>query len=240
MQANTVMKRLRICKSFLLALLLFSSMATATWAQSSQLQSVRSSELNMQLHRAETAWKSGASLLEAKARLDHVLNELPDDLEARTLRAEVLLDMNRPEEALVDAQRAAELAPESGAAHLLLTEAARRSSKLDLAREALRDAVAHLDESAARHVRLSWNAALLEELEVAESLARTALALDESEASAYYQLARVFLQTDQDEEAASVLRRGFRAEVLDAAFVERDVLLRRLSDHPMLQKFIGR
>lgn len=234
------MKRLRICKSFLLVLLLVSGMATAAWAQSNQLQSVRSSELNMQLHRAETAWKSGASLLEAKARLDHVLKELPDDLEARTLRAEVLLDMSRPEEALDDAQRAVELAPESGIAHLLLTEAARRCSKLDLAREALREAVAHLDESATQHVRLSWNAALLEELEIAESLARTALALDESEAAAYYQLARVFLQKDQDEEAASVLERGFRAEVLDAAFVERDVLLRRLADHPMLQKFMSR
>lgn len=234
------MKPLQICKSFLLVLLLASSMAATAWAQSSQLrQSVRTPELNMQLHRAETAWKSGASLLEAKARLDHVLRELPNDLEARMLRAEVLLDMNRPEEALADAQRATELAPEDGTAYLLLTEAARRSSRFALAREALGEAVTYLGENSAAHVRLSWNAVLLKELEIAESLARAALALDRTEASAYYQLARVFLQTGQPEEAASVLRRGFQAGVLDAAFIEGDALLRRLSGHPMLQEFMG-
>ncbi len=215
-------------------MLLAAGGATDGWAQTT----ARPHKLEIQLHRAETAWKSGASLLEAKARLDRVLDKLPDDLEARTLRAEVLLDLNRPEEALVDARRAVALAPSSGQAYLLLTEAARRSSHLDLARRALQQAARKLGENAARHVRLSWNAVLLGKPALAESLAREALALDETEAAAYYQLARVFLRQEQPDQAAAALARGLESGIAAPSFIRGDRVLRRVAEHPRLRRWM--
>jgi hypothetical protein len=43
--------------------------------------------IEVQFHRAEAAWKTGASLHEAKARIDRVLEEIPGDVDARKLRA---------------------------------------------------------------------------------------------------------------------------------------------------------
>ncbi len=194
--------------------------------------------LGQELRRAETAWKSGTSLLEAKARLDRVVEAYPDELEARTLRAQVLLSMNRPDEALADTRRAVELAPESGEAHLLLSEAARVSGDLDLARAELDRAAELLKEDAALHTRLSWNAALLGQLDRAEAFARVALALDDRSAAAYYQLARVFLLRGSPDQAVTVLERGFRASVLDTAMLAQDSLLVQVVDHPSLQPFI--
>lgn len=207
-------------------------------APESAAQSERPPELSMEYHRAEAAWRSGASLLEAKARLDRVLEERPDDFEARTLRAEVLLAMGRPEEALDDARRATQLVPESGRAHLIMAEAARLSSNLELAEEELDAAAEHLVDDAALHIRFSWNAALLGRLDQAEAFARIALALDEDSAAAYYQLARVFMLKKQPDQAAAILERGLRASLLNAGGITQDSVLTRVKDHPSLRGFV--
>lgn len=195
--------------------------------------------LDAEYHRAEVAWKSGSSLLEAKARLDRVLGELPDDQEALQLRARVLLGLDRPEEALADAQRATELSPTNGEAHLVLSEAARRSNRLDLARRELSEAADHLTDDAMLHVRLSWNAALLDQPERAEAYARIALAQDDKLPEAYYQLARVFAQNGKMDEAAAVLARGLRASVVEPSAIQADKTLRSLVDHAVLRQLMS-
>jgi tetratricopeptide (TPR) repeat protein len=200
----------------------------------------RPPELDRQFRRAEMAWRRGANLLEAKARLDHLLGERPDDLEARKLRAEVLLEMDRPGAALRDADHAAEFRPRGGMAHLLRAEAARRDSQPDLARRALDRAAEHLPQKTGPHVRLSWNAMRLGRLAQAEAFARVAVALDSSAAPAYRQLARVFTERGSNDEAASVLARGLRAGALKPRALREDERLRSLADHPRLQGLVRR
>ena len=209
-------------------------------ATSAHAQGVRPPELNVQYHRAETAWKSGASVLEVKARIDRVLEALPDDVEALKLRAQALLKMDRPEEALVDVRRAVELRPKDGEAHLILCEAARRTGDAEGAEHALEAASALALDDAALHIRLSWNAVLLEKLDKAESFARVAMASDPDEAAAYYQLARVFVLKQQPEAAATVLLNGLNASLLDPVAITADTVLVHVVDHPDLRARLGK
>jgi Flp pilus assembly protein TadD len=205
-----------------------------------QAQSARPPELNVQYHRAETAWKSGASVLEVKARVDQVLEALPDDVEALKLRAQALLKMERNEEALDDARRVVRLSPKDGEAHLILCEAARRNGDIEGAERALAAASELALDDAALHIRLSWNAVLLGNLDKAESFARVAMASDPNEAAAYYQLARVFILKRQPEEAVTVLLSGLNASILDADAVTADTVLVQVVDHPDLRSLLGR
>ena len=88
-----------------------------------RIPATRPARLNVQYHRAETAWKSGNSILEAKARIDRVLKEIPADPEARKLRAGIYMSMGQPAKALIDARAAAEINPFDGEAYLLQCEA---------------------------------------------------------------------------------------------------------------------
>lgn len=218
--------------------------AVLLWLGSSAIpvqgQIVRSPELNMQFHRAEAAFKSGTSLLEAKARVDRVLEDLPDDIEARKLRAEVFIAMGRPKDALVDARRAAQLAPGDGEAHLLVSEAARLSGDYELAIQAMDDAAEHAPDDAPLHVRLSWNAMEIGQLEKAEAFARIALALRPNDAAAYQQLARAFILQDKHEAAAEILARGLRSAVIPLDAVRRDSVLSQLLAHPLLGPYTER
>ncbi|PSQ84387.1 MAG: hypothetical protein BRD44_01130 [Bacteroidetes bacterium QS_7_67_15] len=204
-----------------------------------RVQGGRPPAIDRQFHRARAAWRTGSSLLEAKARLDRVLRALPKDTEARKLRAKVLLEMGRSAEALSDAERATELAPNDGEAHLLRAEAAREQSRFETARRALDAAADHLPaEDAALHARLSWNALLLGRLDQAEAFGRVALQLDSTSAPAYRQLARVFLERERPGEAAAVLARGLRAKALRPRALREDERLRRLTDHPRLRELV--
>lgn len=195
---------------------------------------VRPPEVNVQYHRAEKAFKSGASILEAKARVDRVLASVPDDVPARKLRAQVLLALDRPEEAFVDALRATVLAPTDGEAHLILAEVARATGATRLAVEALDLAAEHVLDDAPFHVRLSMNAAALGQLDRAEAFARIALALDAREPAGYYQLAKVFILQNRNADAAEILARGLRSEVLLRSAIAEDSLLRRVLSDPTL------
>jgi len=203
-------------------------------------QHIRSPELHVQYLRAETAWRTGGSVLEAKARIDRVLESAPNDVEALKLRAQVLMAMNRSEEALMDAMRAVEIEPEDGEAHLILCEAARHTGNMGLAERSLDAAAERVLDDAPFHISFSWNAALLGQLDKAEAYARVALALDETNAAAYYQLARVFMYRDQTEAAASVLARGLNDSILDPSSLQEDTLLVRLIYHPLLDGLVRR
>lgn len=203
-------------------------------------QVVRTPDLNVQYHRAETAWKSGASVLEVKARVDRVLDELPNDVEALKLRAQALMKLDRNEEALADARRAVRLSPKDGEAHLILSEAARRNDDPELAERSLEAASALALDDVALHIRLSWNAVLLNKLDKAEAFARVAMASDPDEAAAYYQLARVFVLKEQEDAAVTVLLNGLNASVLDRDVIASDTVLVRILDHPDLQARLQR
>ena len=199
-------------------------------------------QIQMNFHRAETAWRNRTNLLEAKVRADHVLRDAPDHANALKLRAEVLIAMERYAEALVDAERATELDPNDGSAYLIMTEAARLTGNLPLARTSLeRAAQLALEEGADFHIRLSRSALLLEkqDWDMAESFARVALAKDRNYAAAYYQLARVFAIQDRDEDAITTLVRGFEADLLDAVYVRNDSTLGRLVTHQRLEEFVN-
>lgn len=204
-----------------------------------QTPPARSSELNLQFFRAETAWKSGSSLLEAKARVDRVLKALPNDVPALKLRAQVLLGLERPAEALVDARRAAQLAPQDGEAHVILSEAALAAGDRSLALSALDVAAGLALDDAPLHARLSWTAVQLGVLDKAEAFARIALALSPADGAGYYQLARVFVLRNQPDEAALVLARGFRAQLLEPDLVRDDPVLQRLQGHAELATWLG-
>lgn len=202
-------------------------------------QGVRPPDLSAQFHRAETAWRSGASILEAKARIDRVLESRPNDAEALRLRAQVLMGMDRPQEALRDARRAVAIDPKSAESQLVLCEVARTAGERMLAEQSLQTASELVFDDAALHVRLSWNAVLLDQVEKAEAFARTALALDADAPSAYYQLARVFVLQDHPDAAAMILSKGFRRLLLDPSTVQGDSLLTRLTAHPTVQPHLN-
>ena len=216
-------------------------LCAASWfPQGIHGQHNRPSALNVQYLRAETAWRSGGSVLEAKARVDRVLEVLPDDVEALKLRAQVLMVMDRNDEALLDARRAVAINPDDGEAHLILCEAARLNQNLDLAERSLDTAAERVLDDAPFHIRMSWNAALLGHLDKAETYARVALALDESDASAYYQLARVFIYREQPDAAASVLASGLNNSILDPSALREDTLLVQVLHHPTLDGMVRR
>ncbi len=203
----------------------------------SQAQTERSQALHLEFKRAENAFQTGASVLEAKARLDRVLKEEPDDAEALKLRSQVLLALGRHTEALADARRAAAALPRDGEAWLVLCEAARLCGEREIAEDALDRAASQVLDDAGMHVRMSWNALELGHREKAEAFARIAIALDSRMASGYYQLARVFLSARRPDPAAEVLARGLRLEVLSADAIAADGDLKALVGHRLMAPY---
>lgn len=220
------LNRMRI---FLMVALLLAA-ATPVSAQE------RSPALEVQFHRAEAAWKAGASLHEAKARVDRVLEELPSDVEARKLRAQVLLALDRPADALADALRAIDIAPSDAEARLILCEAAIAADEPVLARRELDAAAERIVDDPVMNLRLSVNAMALGQFERAEAFARTAMNLSPLNPHAYYQLARVFVARGRTDDAAAVLEQGFQRSTLDGSVVRSDSLLQRVTGHPALRE----
>ena len=210
---------------------------TSAQETTSQLQFKRPPELNAQYHRAEAAWQSGSSLLEAKTRVDKVLEVLPDDGPALKLRAKVLMELDRPDEALEDAQRAVAIDPRDGDAHLVLCHVARVLGRNTLAEEALMRAASLLVEDPAAHIHLSREAELLNRYDLAEAYARTAVLQVPDERSAHLQLARAFAIQGKSDESATILVKAFEADVLRSSDARRDSLLAPLMGLPRLQRY---
>lgn len=201
----------------------------------SAAQTVRPPELNLQYHRAEAAWKRGGSLLEAKARVDRVLHELPEDVEALKLRSQVLLSLQKYDEAFEDAKGAVQLDETDGEAQLILAEAARHVDQRGVAISALEAASDQLLSDARAHIRMSWLAMELGLPNRAEAFGRIALALDSSEPAAYQQLARVFMLQGKADEGAEILLRGLTGSRLNRNAIETDSVLSPLLDHATLE-----
>ncbi|MDX1430749.1 MAG: tetratricopeptide repeat protein, partial [Rhodothermales bacterium] len=180
-------------------------------------QVARTPQQNAEFRRAEAAWLSGGSLLEAKERLDNVIESLPDDAPALVLRTKILLALERNPEAYRDAKSAFLLLPEDGEVSLLMTRAARLAGDTTLALEALRCASSTISTDAHSHLRLSIESLHLGRHEEAESLARVAVALDPRYSEARLQLARVLAVRGNTEAAAKAL-----TAALDESLVTRD------------------
>ncbi len=211
-----------------IALLVVAALLVSANAPRAPAQDVRSPELNVQFHRAHTAWSTGNSLLEAKARIDRVLNDRPNDVEALKLRAAILMDMQRPEEAFQDAHRATRLTPEDGEAHLLRCESAAQIGQEDAASEALEQASNLFLERIDHYVRLSSCALEIGAGTRAESLARVAVAQDNTDPRGHVQLARVFLASDEPDEARAIVNRLIEANSLSRLAVMADSQLASL------------
>jgi len=187
----------------LLLIALLGGISTPT----AQAQTVQSADTKVQFHRARTAFESGNSLLEAKARIDRVLKEDPEDVEALKLRSSILMGLGRKEDAIDDAIFATRLAPKDGEAQLLLCETAYANENMPLASEALKNATDVIAKQVSWLVRLSVCALSLGDTHRAESLARTAVAANDLEPKAHIQLARIFVRSGRNQDAISVLNK---------------------------------
>ncbi len=197
----------------------------------------RPRQLNEQLQRARTALVSGTSLLEAKARVDRVVSALPNDAEARVLRAEILLAMGRYDAAAEDAIVACELQPNNGTAHLTLAEAAFHIGDPATAERSMDRSSQLLVDDGGAHVRLSRLARELGLQEQSVAFARIAVALAPANARANYELARAFVFASKTDAAASVLANGLEAGLLASETVLSDSLLQILQKHPALRSW---
>lgn len=202
-------------------------MAVATVPTSAQ-SITRPRSLNEQFLRARNAFVSGSSLLEAKTRVDRVVEELPGDAEARVLRAEILIRMGRYEAAAVDAAEAARLQPSNGNAHLVLAESSLQLGDTDTASRSMDRASRLLVDDAAAHVRLSRLARALDRSDRAVAFARIAVALEPNNAACHYELARAFVASSNRTAAASVLTKGLEIGLLSADYIAADEVLRDL------------
>lgn len=225
---------------FLVVLLIAPATISSAQIPRPTLRSMRPPELNVQFHRAETAWKSGNSLLEAKARIDRVIVVLPDDVEARKLRAGIYLSMEQPQNALTDARAAARLESSDGEAHLLVCEAAVRTNRNKMASEALYLSSDLLLGRPDLHIRLSQCAVDLGQLDDAEAYARIALAGHDMSAAAYLQLARVFVFAGQIQKSVTVLERGLKLGLVKPRQILGDDDLKELAENEELMALIGK
>lgn len=218
------------CTTLLVLVMWMTAPVTAQVAALNNTPQVRPQQLNMQFHRAKTAFQSGASLLEAKARVDIVLNGLPDDTEALKLRASILMALDRPEQAFRDARRAVTLSSGDGEAHVLLCESGVASGHEPDAHRSLESATDFILGDVALYVRLSTCALNLAQTPPAEALARLAMASTDRDGRGHLQLARVFMHTERPDNAVTVLVQGLQERAVRAWDIRRDPLLAPLME----------
>jgi len=186
------------------------------------VQSGRNAEQETQFHRARTAWESGISMLEAKARIDRVLKELPRDVEALKLRTSILMGLGRPADAIDDALYTVQLTPTDGEAQLLLCETAVANGNKPIATAAL-EAASVLILSQSQHlIRLSACALAADDSARAEALARIVVAQKESDPRGHIQLARVFLRGGRLDAARNVLDKLVENGLVTHASIAKD------------------
>lgn len=197
----------------------------------------RPPELKQEYFRAERAWHTGSSLIEARARLDRVLLRLPDDHEALRLRARVSMDLDRTADALLDARRAVTLIETDPDAWLLLAETSLRANDPESALEAMEQAASRVDERPDDHLRLSWIAQELGFLDRAETHARVGLAMDAPRPAALRRLAHVFMAQNRPDDAARLLARALDEGSCRIDLVTTDPVLEPLGAHPLLARW---
>lgn len=194
----------------------------------------RSPAYDREVYRADLAWRGEGSLLEAKVRLDRVLAAYPADPEALRLRAQVLLALDRREEAYLDARNAHTLQPDHPEALLVLCEAARLNGDSLTAQNALDAATSLLFRNAPLHARLAWNAEQMGLWNRAEGFARLSVLQDPELGVGYLLLARIFMHRGVPEAAASVLADGLSRNAMSFSSVREEPLFAPLTSHPAL------
>jgi Flp pilus assembly protein TadD len=209
--------------TFMAVLLLATAAPVATG------QIVRPPRLNVQYHRAETAFRSGNSILEAKARIDRVLNQLPQDIEARKLRASIFLSMDRPKDALEDARKAVRLRPDDGEAQLLVCESAADLGLKQEATRALHHSADLLVDHPDLHLRLSMCALQIDRFDEAQAYARIALAGKPRDPTIYLHLAHLFVLSGDTDKARTLTLKGLSEGILSVEALQTDSLLSRFS-----------
>ncbi len=186
---------------------------------------VRSNAISAQLYRAEIAYKSGASLLEAKVRVDRVLKQLPNDAEALKLRSRVFVAMGRYKEALSDARKAAAVDPNDGDSQLLVAITALQLGNNELAVRSMDKAAGLLVDNAFAHVELSRLARQMMQLEKAEAFARIAVQLQPNQSSCQIELARAFVAQGKTNAAKLVLQKAVGNGIISGQLIRADSLL---------------
>ncbi|WP_157817761.1 XrtA/PEP-CTERM system TPR-repeat protein PrsT [Candidatus Thiodictyon syntrophicum] len=126
----------------------------------------------------------------ALAAVDTVLKQAPADLDARALRAQVLLDLKRPQEALADGQALVDAAPNRSLGYRVVAAASLAVGDQQGARTALTQAVQRAPDEADLRVSLARLEIEAGNLEQGVARYREALALDPNERDALAGLAR--------------------------------------------------
>lgn len=206
----------------------------ATFVLTAEAYAQRSPAFDREVYRADLAWRGEGSLLEAKVRLDRVLRTYPADAEALRLRAQVLLALDRREDAYRDAREAHTVQPEHPETLLVLCEAARVNGDTLVARDALQMASGLLFSNAPLNARLAWNAEQLALWNRAEGFARLSVLQDPELGVGYLVLARIFMHRGVPEAAASVLADGLSRNVFPFTAIRDEPLLASLAAHPAL------
>ncbi len=221
MSLNPYYRRLADVTRHLLVVVAFLLLAMGS-ANSALAQSYRTSELDVQYHRAKVALTSGNSLFEAKARIDRVLKALPDDIEALKLRTEILMGLGRKEEAIDDALVAVRIDPSDGEAQLLLCETALLNGNKELAKTALLSASDRTIDEIHMLVRLSSCAQAIGEISRAEALARIAVVQHATDPRGHIQLARIFARSQRIPAAISVLDKMVERAIVTENSIQKD------------------
>jgi len=141
------------------------------------------------VERARQLHAQGAKT-QALTVIDTVLKQTPADLDARALRAQVLLDLKRPQEALTDGRALVDAAPNRSFSYRLVAAASLAASDQEGARAALTQAAQRAPDEADLRVALARLEIEAGNLEQGVTRYREALALDPNERDALAGLAR--------------------------------------------------
>lgn len=194
----------------------------------------RSGTVEQQLHRAERAWLSGASVWEAKARVDRVLEVDPANASALRLRAQIRLAQNDRFGAYDDARRALAAHPDADA-YALVAETAFATGDTVATGEALAQAARLLLDVPQAHLALAVLAERARLFQQAEAYARIVHTATPT-AATHLLLARLLVAQGRDDAAGMLLARALEQGLTSIGSIERDTLLAPLAQKPPLRR----
>lgn len=168
-------------------------------------------EIQRLVGEAFEALRSG-NHVRALAIADQLAPVVPDDSDLCAIRAHALLRMGAKDEALVEARRAAALAPHSDSAHLLLGMAAWQANRLTLAQQSFERAVELSGRKPFFLEEFAWFMVTERGPRLAEEAAAAAVAADESSATAWATLGLARFRLCRWNEAEEALRRALSLE----------------------------
>ncbi len=169
------------------------------------------SEFEQLIDEAREALDQGDDV-RAVAVADQLIAAAPDDRTARVIRAQGLLGMANPQEALDEARRAAELAPDVDEVHRLLATAAWQARRLHLAQQSFERAVELSGYRAEVLADFARFMATERGPRPAEKIARQAIEADANSATAWTALGLTQYKLRRHGEAEESLRRALQID----------------------------